>query len=340
MERNNMYKHGIPQFDGQKYAFWRRRMKTYIQAQGFEIWQSIVDGYKEPTVPPTSERAIKLGQNNSKATNALLNGLGESVYTKVMHCKSAKEIWDKLQNIYEGDSKVKATKLQTYRGQFEQLKMKEDENIASYFLRVDETVNAIIGLGEEIKESVIVQKVLRSLPMRFDPKISTLEERADLDSISMDELHGIFTAYEMRTEQENPDIKEASFKASKRSKKKGKKKEKEHSNNSDISEDDEEMANFVKRLNKGTNDRYKGKLPLICFNCDGIGHFANKCPHKKNKGNDEYYSNRKQTYKGKGTTKKVFKKSLCTKEDISSSDEDEVSDSETERVSIHGSRRL
>jgi hypothetical protein len=78
--------------------------------------------------------------------------------------------------------------------------MKEDENIAAYFLRVDETINAILGLGEEIKESVIVQKVLRSLPMIFDPKISTLEERADLNSISMDELHGIFTTYEMRTE--------------------------------------------------------------------------------------------------------------------------------------------
>jgi hypothetical protein len=90
MERNNMYKHGIPQFDGKKYAFWSRRMKTYIQAHGFEIWQSIVDGYKEPAVLPTSERSIKLGQNNSKATNALLNGLGESLYTKVMHCKYAK----------------------------------------------------------------------------------------------------------------------------------------------------------------------------------------------------------------------------------------------------------
>jgi hypothetical protein len=44
--------------------------------------------------------------------------------------------------------------------------------------------------------------------MRFDPKISALEEREDLNSISMDELHGIFTAYEMRTEKENPDIKE------------------------------------------------------------------------------------------------------------------------------------
>jgi hypothetical protein len=129
---------------------------------------------------------MKLSQNNSKATNALLNGLGESVYTKVVHCKSAKDIWDKLQNIYEGDSKVKATKLQTYRGQFEKLTMKEDENIVAYFLRVDEIVNVIIRLGEEIEESVIVQKVLRYLPMRFDPNISKLEEREDLDSISMD----------------------------------------------------------------------------------------------------------------------------------------------------------
>jgi hypothetical protein len=59
---------------------------------------------------------VKLGQNNSKATNALLNGLGETVFTKVSHCKSAKEIWDKLRNIYEGDSKFKETKFQTYRG--------------------------------------------------------------------------------------------------------------------------------------------------------------------------------------------------------------------------------
>jgi hypothetical protein len=151
---------------------------------------------------------VKLGENNSKDINELLNGLSNTVFTKVSHCKSAKNIWDKLRNIYERDSKVKAAKLQTYRGQFEQLKMKEDEYIASYFLRVDEIVNVIIGLGEEIEESVIVQKVLRSLPMRFNPKISSLEERLDLNSISMDELHGIFTTYEMRTEQENPYVKE------------------------------------------------------------------------------------------------------------------------------------
>jgi hypothetical protein len=274
---------------------------------------------------------MKLGQNNSKATNALLNGLGESVYTKVVHGKYTKDIWDKLQNIYEGYSKFKEAKLQTYRDQFKQLKMKEYENIVAYFLRVDEIVNAIIGLGEEIEESVIVQKVLRYLLMIFDPKISALEERVDLDSISMNELHGIFTTYEMRNEQENLDMKEAYLKSCKRSKKKGKKKER--NNSSDFSEyDEEEVANFVRRLNEGTNNRYKGEIPLICFNCDGIGDFSKKYPHNKNKRNDEDYSNRKQTYKGKRTKNKSFKKSLCTKEDVSSSDEDEVSDSETERV--------
>jgi hypothetical protein len=54
-------------------------------------------------------------------------------------------------------------------------------------------------LREEVGESMIVQKVLRYLPMRFDPKILALEEREELGMISMDELHGIFIAYEMRT---------------------------------------------------------------------------------------------------------------------------------------------
>jgi hypothetical protein len=195
-------------------------MKTYIQAQGFQVLQSIVDGYTTPIVPPTNDKAMKLGENNSKDINEFLNGLSDTVFTKVAHCKFPKEIWDKLRNIYEGDSKFKEAMLQTYRGQFEQLKMKEDEDITTYFLRVDETVNEIIGLGEEIEESVIVQKVLRSL--RFNPKISSLEEISDINSIRMDELYGIFTTYEMRTEQENPYVKEVAFKALKRSKQKKK----------------------------------------------------------------------------------------------------------------------
>ena len=48
------------------------------------------------------------------------------------------------------------------------------ENIAEYLLRVDEIVNAIRGIGGEIKEKV-VDKVLRTLPMKYDSKVSSLE---------------------------------------------------------------------------------------------------------------------------------------------------------------------
>jgi hypothetical protein len=41
-----MYTNGIPHFDGKNYAFWSRRMETYVQAHGFEVWKSFVDGYK------------------------------------------------------------------------------------------------------------------------------------------------------------------------------------------------------------------------------------------------------------------------------------------------------
>ena len=76
-------------------------MKTYVQVHGFEVWKSVVDGYKEPIVPPTNENRRKLSQNNSKEKNELMNGLGDLLYVKVIHCSSAKEIWEKHRNFYE-----------------------------------------------------------------------------------------------------------------------------------------------------------------------------------------------------------------------------------------------
>lgn len=59
-----------------------------------------------------------------------------------MHCRTTKEVWLKLHNIYEGDDTVKQAKLQTHQGQFETMKMKKEENIATFFLWFDEVVNS------------------------------------------------------------------------------------------------------------------------------------------------------------------------------------------------------
>ena len=54
--------------------------------------------------------------------------------------------------------------------------MKEEENIWEYLIRVDEVGNAIRGLGGKLKERELVSKVLRTFPMIYDSKVSTLEE--------------------------------------------------------------------------------------------------------------------------------------------------------------------
>ena len=128
--------------------------------------------------------------------------------------------------------------------------MKEEENIAAYFLRVDEIVNIIRGLGEKIEELVIVQKILRSLPMRFDSKISAIEEKTNLDTMTVDKLHGTPTAYEMRTEQEDPSGKEETFKASNQKRTSKPRPKSEYSNNDEF--DREEEANFVRKIKRGT----------------------------------------------------------------------------------------
>ena len=92
-----------------------------------------------------------------------------------MHFPSAKEMWDKIQTTYEVDNKFKESKLQTYRGQFEHLRMNEDEDITDYILRVGQVVNTIRALCEEFVEAIIVQKILRTLPKRFNSNISSLE---------------------------------------------------------------------------------------------------------------------------------------------------------------------
>ena len=62
--------------------------------------------------------------------------------------------------------------------------MHDDEDISKYFLRIYEVVNTIRGLDENLDKDVIVQKVLISLPKRFNPKVSSIEEMSNLGTLN------------------------------------------------------------------------------------------------------------------------------------------------------------
>lgn len=75
----------------------------------------------------------------------------------------------------KGIKRSRKKSYKTHRGQFETLKMNEEESIAANFLHVDEIFNTIKGFCEESDETIIVKKVFRTLPSRFNLKIYAIE---------------------------------------------------------------------------------------------------------------------------------------------------------------------
>ena len=103
-----------------------------------------------------------------------------------------------------------------------------------------------------------------------------------------------------------PSSKDATFKASKS------KKGKERNDCSDDSDVESELAQFVRKMKKGS--KLKGKYPLICFKCKKIGHYAAKFPHKYD--SDDEGNSKRKVYKKKGINKKnLFSKQYDSDED-------------------------
>jgi len=117
--------------------------------------------------------------------------------------------------------------------------------------------------------------------MRCDSNISTIEDKPHFDKLTVDELHGIITTYEMRTWREKPSKGETTFKDSKTKNNHEQKTNEELSNISN-----EEVSNFMKKLKRGSG-KYKGNFPLKCFNYGKIGHFSNNFPYPKQEESDD-----------------------------------------------------
>ena len=82
------------------------------------------------------------------------------------------------------------------------------------FLRIDEIVNARKGFREQIEEHDVVSKVIWSVLSKFETKISTLEENKKFSKMTLHQLQGTLTTYEMRiSSQASSTSKETTFKA-------------------------------------------------------------------------------------------------------------------------------
>ena len=105
----------VPIFDGSYYVFWEVMMKTYLLSISVDVWASVENGFHVPTNFLTDANAKKDYEMDMKAKFAIFNNLSKDVFPKVMHCKSSKEVWDKLRNTYHGNDRVKEAKIQNLK---------------------------------------------------------------------------------------------------------------------------------------------------------------------------------------------------------------------------------
>ncbi|KAF7842239.1 putative RNA-directed DNA polymerase [Senna tora] len=196
----------IPIFDGEGYEFWSIKMKTIFISQ--DLWGAIEEAFQEATPEEQSTWAAgrlkeykQTMQKDAKALSLIQQGVSNAIFPRIMNAKTAKEAWEILKGQYKGSDKIITIKLQSLWKDFETLLMKEGESIQAFFSRVSNIVNQIRSNGDTIEDKKIVQKILRSLPAKFDHVVAAIEEAKDLTKLTLVELEGSLRAHEERMQK-------------------------------------------------------------------------------------------------------------------------------------------
>ncbi|KAI5335441.1 hypothetical protein L3X38_025574 [Prunus dulcis] len=191
-------------------------MHAYIWAQGDDVWDLVLEGYVAPTktertiekrkietkdgveekdvgvsefqIPKpkiewtTEEKAMSV--YNQKGIHAIFDVVSSEQFAHIRNCQTSMEAWDNLMIVHEGNNKVRKSKLQRLTSQFEKLEMPYVE----FYEKIIGIVNSCASLGKVKLEVDVVEKILRSLPVRLHPKKTAIEEARDIDTFSLADL--------------------------------------------------------------------------------------------------------------------------------------------------------
>ncbi|XP_022883226.1 uncharacterized protein LOC111399980 [Olea europaea var. sylvestris] len=176
-------------------------MKAYLKA--YDLWEIAETGMEPPPlrVNPTiaqlkqhSEEAAK----KFKALSCIQSVVSDAIFTRIITCEMAKKAWDRLQEEFRGNARTRQMQVLNLRREYESLKMKEAKTVKEFSDRLMKVVNKIRLLGDDLPDRRIVEKVLISLPEKFEAKISSLEDSRDLSTITLSKLVNALHATEQR----------------------------------------------------------------------------------------------------------------------------------------------
>ena len=99
-------------FNSTNYAYWKVRMRVFLQSLDEKVWQAVEIGWTKPKEAPTDwdDAKIKESNFNSRALNSLFSAVTNEEFKKIFSTEIAMEAWTILQTTYEGTKAVKDSK--------------------------------------------------------------------------------------------------------------------------------------------------------------------------------------------------------------------------------------
>jgi len=258
----NFAQPSIPKVDG-FYDHWAMLMENLLRSK--EFWDLIKTGVTVALENPIleQEKAAKDSKLlDLKVKNYLFQSIDRTIMETILVKDSAKDIWDAMCRKYQGSNKVKRAQLQALRKQFEILAMKEGETIDEYFARALSIASKMTTHGDKMDQTLVVEKILRSLTSKFNYVVCTTEESNDVTALSVDELQSSLLVQEqhMKSQNQEFDIEQAL----------------KVSNGGRGS-----MGYGRGRGRSGARGRGRGRInkaSVECFKCHKLRHYHNECP--------------------------------------------------------------
>lgn len=131
-----------------------------------------------------------------KVKNYLFASIDKMILKTILKKETSKHLWESMKRKYQGNERVKSAQLQRLRRDFEVLEMKNGETVTEYFARVMEVANNMRNMGEDIPDSKVVEKILRTLEEKFTYIVCAIEESNDIKELTVDRLQSSLMVHE------------------------------------------------------------------------------------------------------------------------------------------------
>ena len=139
----------------------------------------------------------KLYKKDHKIRGILVASIPRTEYMKMSDKSIANAMFASLYANYEGSKKVREAKALMLAHQYELFNMKDDESIEEMYSRFQTLISELQILKKSYVASNHVSKILRSLPARWRPKVTAIEEAKDLNTLSVEDLVSSLKVHEM-----------------------------------------------------------------------------------------------------------------------------------------------